>query len=372
MIAEALRQSGYRVGLFTSPHVCTFAERIRLDGESIDTQTLIDVISRAVDIGPELTFFETTFLASLLCFAEARVDVAVLEVGLGGRLDATNIVETPLVTAITRIAFDHVDKLGTTLVEIGLEKAGIAKKSSPMVLGPLETEVRRAICHHARGQNCGAIDAIDVELQLDRQAATLVDPQAARAIELRPSLPGAYQIENAAVAAAVCVRAAKHLPKLTLDTVERGIASAKWPARLELIETPAGRVLIDAAHNPDGINSLAQYLRSFFDSGAGTPSTTALVYGSVADKNWRGMLPRLSPHCAKRFFVEPGGRAAAPTATMAQEFNGHACESVEAGLSLARQSVGNEGLIVVAGSIFLAGAARSIVLGVERDPAVGL
>ena len=126
MVASVMRSAGYRTGLFTSPHLVRFAERIQIDSEPIARDPLVAALTQAIEIGPTLSFFETTFLAAMLAFRDARVDVAVLEVGLGGRLDATNVVERPLATAVTRVAFDHMDKLGPKIEQIALEKASIA------------------------------------------------------------------------------------------------------------------------------------------------------------------------------------------------------------------------------------------------------
>ena len=144
MVESMARAAGKKTGLYTSPHLCRFAERIRIDGEPISDETLADVLDRALDLGPELSFFEAATLAAFLAFRDANVDVAVVEVGIGGRLDATNVVARPRVTAITRVALDHMDRLGDTLESIAREKAGIAKPGVAMVLGPMAHNVRAA------------------------------------------------------------------------------------------------------------------------------------------------------------------------------------------------------------------------------------
>src|SRR5580704_6647193 len=150
MVESIARAAARRTGMFTSPHLCRFAERIRIAGEPLDDATLEDTLDRALDGAPELSFFETATLAAFLAFREANVDFAIVEVGIGGRLDATNVLPRPRAAAITRIALDHTDRLGPTLVEIAREKAGIAKAGLDLVVGPLPADARAAVDEVAR------------------------------------------------------------------------------------------------------------------------------------------------------------------------------------------------------------------------------
>ncbi len=164
MVEAMARAQGKKTGLYTSPHLSRFAERIRIDGEPLSDDALTDVLGRALDEGPDLSFFETATLAAFLAFREAKVEIGVVEVGLGGRLDATNVLPSPRAAAITRIALDHVDRLGTTLVEIAREKAGIAKVGLDIVLGDMPPEVRAAIDEVALAQGATTSTAEDVRL----------------------------------------------------------------------------------------------------------------------------------------------------------------------------------------------------------------
>ncbi len=350
MLAEALRCSGRRVGLYSSPHLCVFAERIRIDGVPIDDATLDEVLAAAMRAAPEATFFEAATLAAFIAFARAGVDVAVLEVGLGGRLDATNILERPRVTAITRIALDHTDRLGPDLASIAAEKGAIAKQGVPLVLGALEPEALAPILRLAEAAGAPVVHAHAVE-------------RAVRLARRGPiGLAGAHQIDNAIVAAAAAVT-------LGLDdaAIARGLAEVRWPGRLETLETPEGQVLLDAAHNVDGASALAAHLAAH-----ASPATTALVFGAMADKDWPGMLAALAPRAAHRLWVTPEGRRAADPRELAARFGGEALPSVADALARARALVGPHGLVVVAGSIFLVGEARARLLGLDRDPAVAL
>lgn len=366
MVASALRAGGYRVGMFTSPHLCRFAERIQVDGSPIRDDLLIWCLDEAIDLGPKLSFFETTFLAAMLAFRRAEVDVAVVEVGLGGRLDATNVIEKPLVTAVTRIALEHTDKLGHTLEAIAFEKASIAKPGVPMVFGPMDDIVDRASRQTAKQRGATEIFGMGREVQYARSNGHAEVVANGHRFELRPRLGGEHQLENAAVAAMTCALASRQLHTLDRQAIERGIAAASWPARLEMVHDGKGDVLLDAAHNPDCMQALTRHLRQL------GPRRTALVFGAVADKNWDEMLQMIAPLTVERFYVEPGGRAAAPLDEMARRFGGRVMTDLPEALRAAREVAGDAGLVMVAGSIFLVGNARATLLGIERDPPVAL
>ncbi|MGH7297250.1 MAG: bifunctional folylpolyglutamate synthase/dihydrofolate synthase, partial [Polyangiaceae bacterium] len=225
MVDAIARAQGKSAGLYTSPHLCRFAERIRIDGEPVSDETLASALDRALNLGPDLSFFETATLAAFLVFRDAGVDVAVLEVGLGGRLDATNVIPTPRAAAITRIALDHTDRLGATLEQIAREKAGIAKPGLDLVLGVMPPAVRAAIDGVAR-EHEATTSSVDGA------------PYPARV-----GLAGEHQRDNARIAAVLGARIGA-----SARAIEEGLAHVRWPARLERI----GDVLLDAAHNPDG------------------------------------------------------------------------------------------------------------------------
>ena len=350
MIASVARAAGRRTGLYTSPHLARFAERIRIDGEPISDADLVAVLDRALDVGHDLSFFETATLAAFFAFRDAGVELAVLEVGLGGRLDATNVIARPLVAVVTRIALDHEDRLGHTLPEIACEKAGIAKPGCPMVVGRVPAEVREATARVA--ESLGA-------------SPQFLDDVTRETIPALPHLPGAYQADNAEVAWLAC-------RTLGLDAhVERGLREARWPGRFERLSTPEGDVLLDAAHNEDGALALVASLER--DGGA-TPPSTALVFGSLADKHFAKTLPVVARIAVAdaRFYVEPKGRAAAPASALSGVAPGHEMPSLSEALRAARARVGKGGLVVVCGSVYLVGEARALLLGEPTDPPVAL
>lgn len=340
MVEAIARAHGMRTGLYTSPHLSRFAERIRIDGEPVTDEALAALLGRALDEGHDLSFFETATLAAFHAFRDAHVDLAVVEVGLGGRLDATNVVPTPRAAAITRIALDHTDRLGTTLVQIAREKAGIAKPGLDIVLGPMSTDVRAAIDEvaHAAGAT-----------------TTMIDEGAP--LPARIGLAGAHQKDNARIAVELGRRIGA-----SARAIEEGIASVRWPGRLERI----GKVLLDAAHNPDGAEALAAHVRTL----GVPPDQVTLVFGTLADKEWTPMLDALAPLAAHRVYVAPSGasRAAVDPSAMVARHAGTVSPSLGETLSTPRSSA----LILVAGSLVLVGQARALLLGLPRDPPVAL
>jgi dihydrofolate synthase/folylpolyglutamate synthase len=340
MLEAIARAQGKHTGLYTSPHLCRFAERIRIDGEPVSDEVLAALLERALDAGPDLSFFETATLAAFFAFRDAAVDLAVLEVGMGGRFDATNVIPVPRAAAITRIALDHTDRLGKTLVEIAREKAGIAKPGLDIVLGHMGPDVRVAIDEvvYGAGGTTTSIEHVPVPAHI--------------------GLAGEHQKDNARIAAVLAERTGA-----STGAVEEGLADVQWPGRLERI----GNVLLDAAHNPDGAESLAAHLRSL----AIPRGEVALVFGTLADKDWGPMLDTLAPLADRRLYVAPSGasRNAIDPAAMAARHAGVVAPSLpEALASLAS----GPSLVVVAGSMVLVGHARAILLGLPRDPPVAL
>jgi dihydrofolate synthase/folylpolyglutamate synthase len=341
MVEAIARRHGLKTGLYTSPHLCRFAERIRVDGEPLGDAALADALERALRAGPDLSFFETATLAAFLAFRDAPVDIAVLEVGIGGRLDATNVIPTPRAAAITRIALDHTDRLGSTLIEIAREKAGIAKPGLEITLGPIAADLRTAIDEVAREQG----------------ATTRTVDEAHIPTPDRIGLPGTHQEDNARVAAALGAAIGASAP-----AVAEGIASVQWPGRLERI----GDFLLDGAHNPDGAQALARHLASL----SLPPERVALVFGTLGDKDWAAMLGTLAPLAAARFYVAPpASRSAADPRALAALHPGTVVPSIEDALSQVRRL---PALRVICGSLVVVGQARALLLGLPRDPPVAL
>lgn len=366
LIASAAKAAGIRTGLYTSPHLARFAERIAIDGEPLTDDAFVEVLDEALTVGHDLSFFETATFAAFLAFRRAKIELAVLEVGLGGRLDATNVIPPPRLSVITRIALDHEDRLGNTIAEIAGEKAGIVKAGAPLLVGPLVPEAEATIVRIAREAGVEVHRVVDA-------------PEATRAVASLPTLPGSYQRDNAAIAWLAC-------RILGIEAhAARGFAAARWPGRFEWLATAEGLVLLDAAHNPDGAEALVRAIaddeREPVTEASATASRPtfcarprALVFGSLADKNYAKTLPILAaPFSAEaRFYTEPRGRLPASPSVLAGVAAGVPCASLTEALGRARAHVGRDGVVVISGSLYLVGEARSRLLGLQEDPPVAL
>jgi dihydrofolate synthase/folylpolyglutamate synthase len=352
-VASMLRATGKHVGLYTSPHLNRFAERIQIDGEPIDDAELVRLLGRVMDEAPDLTFFEVATVAAFLAFRDAGVDIGVLEVGLGGRLDATNVVPPPIVTAITRVAFDHMAELGDSLAQIATEKAGIIKQGSKVVLGKIHPDAAAVI--QARIQEVGATQ-VELGSPEPYPGAQLAYP--------RMAMFGT----NLAVASTI----ARELG-VPPEEMAQGIEATAWPGRNELLHRNGQELtLLDCAHNPDGAVTLSHVIDASLMGAVGSRRDVALVFGSMAKKNWRAMLARLDHTASHHVFTTPQVAGAADPAEMAAAVGGEIVPDLREALARARTVVGSRGLVIVTGSIFLVGPARALLLGLESDPPIDL
>jgi dihydrofolate synthase/folylpolyglutamate synthase len=346
MAEAALRAAGHRTGLHASPHLVRFNERIRIDGEEIadaGLEAAAAEIRRACPWhdaggpGDRLTYFEFATLLAFVHFARRRVDVAVVEVGLGGRLDATSAA-TPRVAAVARIGLDHVQLLGDTVEAIAREKAGIFKAGIPAVV-------------HAQ-QPPGALEVLRAEAA--RAGAPFHVAPAAWDGEV--GLAGPHQRGNAALAGAALGLLDAAGVRVPPAAVAAGIAGARWPGRLETL----GGVLLDGAHNPDGAAALAAALGALYP---GRP--VELVFGVLADKAADGMIEALAPAVrAFHLVAPPSPRALAPDSYVDRvraRRPAHVHGSVEEALACARRAASDGALVAVAGSLYLVGAARPLL-----------
>ncbi len=382
MVEAIAREAGVKTGLYTSPHLCRFAERIRIDGEPIADDALAGALERVLAVAPEgLTFFEAMTLATFVAFDAAGVELGVLEVGIGGRLDATNVLERPLGTAITSVALDHTALLGDTLGAIARDKAGIFRRGAPVVLGPLDDEALTAalevafdvgakpILRVARpgeaASNAGEVSVFEARALPDGRARIELP---GLVVETHLGLAGAHQITNAAVAAALIAVTSTPMFAPLPWLLSKGLTAARWPGRLERIEKEERSVILDCAHNPHGAAALASHVRSL---GLG-PDRVVLVFGALADKAWTGMLDALGPLADRRIYAEPKGRAPAPLGELAARFPGSFApegrEAITQALVMARPG----DVVVAAGSIYLVGEIRAELLGLSCDPVVAL
>jgi len=370
MVDAVLRAAGQRVGRYTSPHLHRFVERIAVDGEPVDealAQAQCDRLLALMAGGaiPTLTFFEAATALGWMCFEAAGVHRVVLEVGLGGRLDATAVC-APEVTVITGIALDHQGYLGDTLAAIATEKAGILKPGVPCVLGPrlgAASEARAAIEAVARRVGAPLIDAPPARVvSVDGATTSLEVRFAGEPLPVAIHLAGAYQVENVATAAAVLDRLRSLDPGIDAAAMRAGLAAARWPGRMERI----GDVILDGGHNLDGVAALC--------ASPGLPPIAAVVFGASSDKPWAAMLGLLAgafPGARRFYAAAPLPRAVAPEA-MRAERDGTACASPAEALAAARASAGPQGVVLACGSLYLVAAVRARLLGLVNDPPVGM
>jgi dihydrofolate synthase/folylpolyglutamate synthase len=352
-VGSMARAAGKNVGVYTSPHLCRFAERINIGGAPIADDKLVYYLNQVMDAGPELTFFEVATVAAFLAFRDARVELAVIEVGLGGRLDATNVIPPPRVAAITRVAYDHMAELGDSLAKIAHEKAGIIKPGSAVVLGKLHPDARA-----------------EIERKISEVGARQV---ALGSPEPVPGAPLAYpRVALVGSNLAVAVTVGRELG-FTPEVLAKGVEQTVWPGRNELLHRNGQELtLLDCAHNPDGAVALSHALDPSVLGDIESRREIALVFGAINTKNWKAMLKRLESVAGHRVFVAPPIKKAVDPREMAAAFPGEIASGVPEALGRARQLVGQRGLVVVTGSIFLVGAARASLLNLPTDPAIDL
>lgn len=353
-VASMALAQGKRVGLYTSPHLVNYNERIRIDGNPINQEELGELLIDVMNVGPDLTFFEVTTVAAFLAFRQAKVELAVLEVGLGGRLDATNVIPPPRAVAITRIAFDHMAELGGSLAEIAAEKAAIIKPGTAVAVGRTHPDAVAVI--EKRISDVGA------------RLLTLGSPEPIAGKPL--AYPRAAMLgSNLAVATTI----AREL-QISSEAMCRGIEATTWPGRNELLHRNGRELtLLDCAHNPDGAVTLSHMLDPGLLGEIESRREIALVFGALKSKNWRAMLRRLEQVAGHRVYVAPPipERAVDP-AEMRAILAGEVATDVAEALARARNLVGQYGVVVVAGSTYLVGAARAILLGLQSDPQIDL
>jgi dihydrofolate synthase/folylpolyglutamate synthase len=367
LCANALHEAGYKVGLYTSPHLDDYAERIQIDGEFIshgELAELVNEINPHVAAIPELTTFEITTALAFLYFAKQKVDAAVVEVGLGGRLDATNVV-VPLESVITSISFDHTLLLGNTLTQIAGEKAGIIKPGIPVVTSPQEEESRLVIERIAQERSSPLLQVgrdilyEEISNSLKGQTIRVWSPTGNLSTPIIFSIPllGSHQMENAATAYAALEILSQQGIQITKDAIKRGFAKVFWPGRFEIVQY-SPPVILDCAHNRDSAKKLCLTLKQYYPN-----KPVILVFGASEDKDIQGMLFELMPLVKELIAVKSfHPRAIDPDklVEMAQTYR-HPIDCVEhipEALEKALHLVSEDGVVLVTGSIFVVAEAR--------------
>jgi len=382
-LESILRHAGLRTGLNTSPHLEKINERIRIDGKEISDEDFAAVFTRIHETIEQLladgklrahpTYFECVTAMAMEYFAEQRVDFAVFEVGLGGRLDATNIL-APAVTIITPIDFDHENFLGHSLHEIAAEKAGILKPNTPVVVAPQLPEAREVILNRAKELACPVIDTNlayrnHEKPRSARQAksesfatgtitATIVEVPSGWSLDISPSLPSHFQVQNALNAVAAARVLVTRGLQVTDDAIAAGIANTIWPGRLEKLQAHPD-VYLDGAHNPAAARELAAFLAQNFAS-----RKIWLIYGALRDKSVDEVAGWLFPLAAEVVFTEPRTPRAISVSQLAEIAGYHArhyetIPEAEKALDHVLAKAEPEDAIFVCGSLYLVGQLRA-------------
>jgi dihydrofolate synthase/folylpolyglutamate synthase len=336
-VSAILTAAGVPCGLYTSPHLVSVTERVRLHDRDVSAEALSDALSLVAAVSApgdrSPTYFEAMTVAAFELFRRARVSVAVVEVGIGGRLDATNVLE-PEVSVVTNVAADHLEILGPALEDVAREKAGIFRKGQPALVGAEGTADGPRAVLHVEARRCGA---------------RLVEiPPLPRWAGLSP-LAGAHQLQNVSLA----VAAARAVAPLGDAEIGRGLRATRWRGRLERLETPGRRpLLVDGAHNPPGARALAAHLDA-----AGLSGNLDLLFGGMADKDLAAVFAPLAARARRIVLVAPASPRAERPELLAERLGRRDLEtapSVAAGLARL-EGAGGAGPILVAGSLYLAG-----------------
>lgn len=359
MIDACLRAAGYRCGLYTKPHLVNLTERTRINGVEMDAGLMASYITRLRDVfegaGLALTFFEFTVALMFLYFAEAGVDLAVIETGLGGRLDSTNVVR-PLLSVITPIGFDHMDRLGYTITAIAGEKGGIIKPSTPVVIGARDPEARLTLTKIAAQRQSPSI-MVDREYSFRSHAPAHRFDYAGLGLTLKDvelGLAGTFQHENAAIALAALENLHGQGLAISEDAMRRGMREVCWPGRFEIVSRQP-LVIVDCAHNELAIEALLESTRVEL----GEEVRPILVFGCLEDKNWRRMAAMLAPRVKSAILTRAKPKRPLEPREMSPLFAPHTTtcvvrEPVEAMAEAMAQATPND-VVLVTGSVYLVG-----------------
>ena len=367
LCASALHEAGYTVGLYTSPHLSDYAERIQVNGEFIphaDIVEMVEDIKPYVNDIPELTTFEITTALAFRYFLKRKIDAAVIEVGLGGRLDATNVV-IPLVSVITSISYDHTYVLGNTLTQIAGEKAGIIKPGVPVVVSPQDEEARLVIEKVAQEHSSPLVQVgrdmlfEGISHSIEGQTFRVWSPGEKQESSVKLSIPllGQHQVVNAVTAYTALNLFHEKGYVVSVAGIKRGFSEAFWPGRFEIIQK-SPPVVLDCAHNRDSALKLRLTLEEYYQG-----RSVILVFGALEDKDVEGMFAELMPVVKALILVKsfhPRSIETARLLAIAQPFGHtvHVVDHIPDAMEKALHMVGENMAVLVTGSISVVAEAR--------------
>lgn len=366
-VSSILRAAGYRTGLYTSPYIQQFNERIQVDGVQISDEELAEITTEIAEASKRVlarglrhpTVFELITAIGFIYFKRMACDIVVLEVGLGGRLDATNVIESPEVAVITNIGYDHMDVLGDTLELIAGEKAGIIKPNCSVVLYSQTKSVEDVIASVCRekGVSLTFADSSLAEIRSISLDGIEFDYNGYKG--LKSSLLGLYQVKNAVTAIAAAEELIKKGYAISEQNIRDGLASAHWPGRLELLRRKPV-VIVDGAHNPQGAAALLESLDALFPG-----RKINFVLGVLADKDYSSTIELAMPRAKCFHTVTPPNKRALPADKLAEEIRKHGdvpvhtCDSIPSALDTVLASVGEDEVVCIFGSLYQVGEVRS-------------
>lgn len=372
MLSSVLKEAGYHVGTYTSPHLESYNERYQINGEEISDAAFAKEISLIRRLCEELeregkpvpTLFEITTGAAFHYFYEEQVDVLILEVGLGGRFDATNVLPAPLLSLIMSISIDHTDFLGDTIEKIAMEKAGIIKKNCPVVLYSQEEIVYNIIKDAADRMDAPFYCLNDAEIIVASQTLEgtvfSVKNKNISLHNLELSLLGSYQIENCLAVLEACIVLQKCGLHISEKALREGLKNARWAGRMELCGK-APLVILDGAHNADGIRQLAKSLSLYFRE-----KKVTLILGVLGDKEYQKMAEEILPFAETVILTEPHSERKLDVFSFARsisDFNGtvYTEKEIEAAYEKAYSLTAADGIILCCGSLYMIGAMRTYI-----------
>lgn len=363
--AEIFKAAGYRTGRYVSPYVIEFRERIMVNGEMASKEQIAQYVSaiKAASNGLEPSFFEVVTAAAFLHFAAEKCDIVCLETGLGGRLDATNIIEDPAVSVITRIGMDHQAILGDTIEKITAEKCGIIRPGGTVVTYPTQRAAALGVIFEKAAEKNARVILPSMSSVTAEECGVFGSTVIVDGRKYRLPLGGAHQVKNLVTALAAIDAAGKNGFPLTAEARQRGVAAVRFPARLEVFRRDP-LVLLDGAHNLDGAQSLYDALRTL-------PPETKLfgVAGMVQDKPYRECMELLAPLFETVFTAAPRTPRAVPADLLAKQCeNAVAAEGPEDAVKAAFAAAGDTGAVVVFGSLYLAGDVRETLIELTEIP----
>lgn len=375
ILASVLQTCGYKTALYTSPHLIDIRERFRINGNIVSEQWLVDFLNQNMPIINEVnpSYFELNVAMAFQAFAEQNVDVAVIETGLGGRLDSTNIIH-PVLSVITNISLEHTDMLGNSLEEIAKEKAGIIKNNTPVVIGETQTETEQVFFIDALNKNAPIIfadtiwDIVRTQTEKHYQHLTILNKTNLKMYKVITDLVGDYQIHNIKTVLAACHKLIDNGWVINMQQITEALSKVKTitglSGRWELVaEKPD--IILDVAHNPAGLAYLSQNINHYEQKGK-----WHIILGFVKDKNVAGAL-QYFPEDAIYYFTQAQVPRALPVAALMQiaqdkNLNGNRFDTVIQAVKCAMDNCAQENTILITGSFFIVGEAKAYLQNLQK------